>query len=261
MKLTRTHAFGLLVLVAVFLAGALISRLARPGHFTDFDCSTAPSLSFTSATTHFIETVQARTDRVVGGHPIEGYVPSMLMQAYPGMRPKDFVCVQAAGGWYLPKRDGTLEFISTRQGYARTSADGAITPYGMAVLLQNLQRAQALPIATVQDIGALLQVLAPAAVPSGEPERATLEGEYVCLPHRDTTGPHTMECAFGLKTADGSYYALDLNLSSALLPPLQTGDRIRASGIVTPIERLSSDHWRKYAVKGIFSVTGSLETR
>ena len=40
--------------------------------------------------------------------------------------------------------------------------------------------------------------------------RAMLEGEFVCLPHTDTTGPQTEECAFGLKTADGKYYALDL---------------------------------------------------
>ncbi|MEP6710741.1 MAG: hypothetical protein ABJA64_03395 [Candidatus Saccharibacteria bacterium] len=36
----------------------------------------------------------------------------------------------------------------------------------------------------------------------------TIKGESVCLPHRDTTGPQTMECAQGVKTSSGVYYAV-----------------------------------------------------
>lgn len=36
----------------------------------------------------------------------------------------------------------------------------------------------------------------------------SLRGTSVCLPHLDTSGPQTMECAIGLKTEDGTYYAL-----------------------------------------------------
>ncbi len=32
------------------------------------------------------------------------------------------------------------------------------------------------------------------------------------------------------------------------------GDKIAASGELTPIEYVSSDHWQKYNIKGIFSV-------
>lgn len=99
------------------------------------------------------------------------------------------------------------------------------------------------------------------AVGDDPPQQVTLEGEYTCLPHIDSSGPQTLECALGLKTDDGSYYALDTNLLSSLPPTLKTGDRLRANGILTPIERLSTDHWRKYNVKGIFSVTDSLEKR
>jgi hypothetical protein len=91
-----------------------------------------------------------------------------------------------------------------------------------------------------------------------EPYRATLSGEYLCLPHVDTSGPQTLECAFGLKTDDGIYYALDFNLMSQTIPDLMMGQRISASGVVTPVERLSSDHWRQYPIVGIFSVTDSL---
>lgn len=90
--------------------------------------------------------------------------------------------------------------------------------------------------------------------------RATLEGEVVCLPHKDTTGPTTLECAFGLKTDVGEHYALDFALMSQQALPPETGARISANGLITPIEMLSSDHWQTYDIEGIFSVTDSLKT-
>lgn len=94
---------------------------------------------------------------------------------------------------------------------------------------------------------------------SYEPYRGTLTGEYVCLPHRDADGPQTAECAMGLKTDVGEYYAIDFGLMPRGMPALVTGDRISASGIITPVERLSSDYWRKYPIEAIFSVTDSLQ--
>jgi len=91
------------------------------------------------------------------------------------------------------------------------------------------------------------------------PQRMSLAGTYLCLPHKDQTGPQTDECAAGLKTDDGTYYALDLGLSSQTIPLLAPGDRVKANGVFTPIERLSTDHWRNYPIIGIFSVTDSLE--
>ena len=89
--------------------------------------------------------------------------------------------------------------------------------------------------------------------------RATLTGTYVCLPHKDTSGPQTLECAFGIKTDEGDYYALDLSMVSQEVPNLTTGTRLRATGTVTPIEMLSTDQWQKYPIKGIFSVVDSLQ--
>jgi len=88
--------------------------------------------------------------------------------------------------------------------------------------------------------------------------RATLSGEYLCLPHTVTSGPQTLECALGLKTDDGKYYALDFNLSSQMPPPFATGDRLEASGVVTPVAMLNTDNWQKYPIVGIFSVTDSV---
>jgi hypothetical protein len=91
-----------------------------------------------------------------------------------------------------------------------------------------------------------------------EPYRATLTGEQVCLPHKDTSGPQTLECAIGLKTDVGEYYAIDMSLMSQEHQPITNGERFTANGMVTPIERLSTDHWQKYDVEGIFSITDSV---
>lgn len=87
-----------------------------------------------------------------------------------------------------------------------------------------------------------------------EPYLATLTGEHVCLPHRDQSGPQTLECALGIKTSTGEYYALDLNKLSPNTLDFATGDNLKVTGTVTPIERLSSDHWQKYQVTGILTV-------
>jgi len=92
-----------------------------------------------------------------------------------------------------------------------------------------------------------------------EPYRGTLSGEVVCLPHKDTSGPITLECAIGMRTDVGEHYVLDMTLLSQENPPLDTGDRFTANGLITPIERLSTDQWNKYDVVGVFSVTDSLQ--
>lgn len=89
--------------------------------------------------------------------------------------------------------------------------------------------------------------------------RGTLTGEYVCLPHTDTDGPQTMECALGIKTDVGEYYAVDFAAMSQIPPALITGDRFSANGLITPIELLSTDYWQIYDIEGIFSVTDSVQ--
>ena len=89
--------------------------------------------------------------------------------------------------------------------------------------------------------------------------RGTLTGEVVCLPHRDTSGPTTLECALGIRTDAGEHYALDFSLMSQENPGVDSGDRFTANGMITPIELLSTDHWRKYDIEGILSVTDSVE--
>ncbi len=84
----------------------------------------------------------------------------------------------------------------------------------------------------------------------------TLTGEYVCLPHKNTNGPQTMECAFGMKARDGSYYGLDTSLlSNNPSVEISTGSDINVTGQFVDIETLNSDVWQRYGIKGIIRVT------
>lgn len=89
---------------------------------------------------------------------------------------------------------------------------------------------------------------------SYEPYTATIKGTYICLPHVQSDGPQTMECALGLKALDGKYYSLDFNSSSSSPMSLATNIDITVTGTVTPVERLSTNYWKKYPIVGIISV-------
>lgn len=87
------------------------------------------------------------------------------------------------------------------------------------------------------------------------PGRMVVEGEYVCLPHRNSSGPQTMECAFGLKSDDGLFYGLDFGLlSSTGWMDLATGSRVRVEGPYA-VDNGSSN----YKIEGIISVTSFQE--
>lgn len=99
------------------------------------------------------------------------------------------------------------------------------------------------------------KVRAPEVPIPSEPMRATMVGAQVCLPHKDTDGSPTKECAQGFRAENGEYYVLDFQLMSQLLPDRGRDESFTASGIVTPIEHLSTDKWHNYDVVGVFSVT------
>lgn len=92
------------------------------------------------------------------------------------------------------------------------------------------------------------------------PYNVTLSGTYVCLPHLDTKGPQTMECAFGLQADDGNYYAVNFGQGAEALNQFRAGERITAEGFVVIKEALSTDQWQKYNMKGIFTITKLLSS-
>ena len=72
----------------------------------------------------------------------------------------------------------------------------------------------------------------PSAIPQSR-EFATT-GEAVCLPHRDSSGPATMECAIGLRDDQGQFYALrDSDPAFRTIAGIRTGIRIEVRGLFT----------------------------
>jgi hypothetical protein len=100
----------------------------------------------------------------------------------------------------------------------------------------------------------------PVVMPDALPKNVTLSGTYVCLPHATQGDFETQECAFGLKTDDGEYYAVNFGQSANSMELFQSGAHIVAEGFVVAKEALSSDHWKNYTMKGIFTTTTILET-
>lgn len=87
------------------------------------------------------------------------------------------------------------------------------------------------------------------------PQRITVEGIWECLPHKDTTGPQTDECALGVaRDQSDAHFAVDTMLMSATLTA-KIGDHVRVEGIMTSSSHLSSDWWQKYPIDGIISAT------
>lgn len=86
------------------------------------------------------------------------------------------------------------------------------------------------------------------------PKRITVEGYWECLPHKDTTGPQTDECALGIAVdkSDG-HYAIDTRLMSTYPVDFSTGTKVRVSGVMTPVEQLSAV--QKYDIDGVISAT------
>jgi hypothetical protein len=86
------------------------------------------------------------------------------------------------------------------------------------------------------------------------PKRQTIVGYWECLPHKDTTGPQTDECAFGIAAeASDGHYAIDTRLMATYPVDFPTGTKVRVTGVVTPVEQLNSI--QKYDIDGIISAT------
>ncbi len=247
LRIKNALFFTFITIVAV-IAGLCFMRNDRmyPRHRRNAVSLTRPAAYFTHA-------LQSKVVQELG-RPIEGFEQGMFMQVYPGLMPTDFAWVETVGSARGPSP-------------VVTSADNAITAYGMGTLLENIARRVGMPIRSEYDVDRIVSILetepeTPVAIPpaiGSTRTRTNLTGTAVCLPHVNQVGPQTMECAIGMKTDDGSYYAVDASLSSQLVPELVPGMRFSASGLFTPVEMLSSDHWRAYPIKGIFSITDSFK--
>lgn len=89
-------------------------------------------------------------------------------------------------------------------------------------------------------------------------EIVTRRGEYVCLPAREGSATTTTECAFGLKSEDGTHYALNtMVLETDELAATPAGTMITVTGRLTPIADVpEDDQAHRYDVVGVILVTG-----
>src|SRR3989344_6190417 len=70
--------------------------------------------------------------------------------------------------------------------------------------------------------------------PAGE---IVLKGGVLCLPHKDSEGPQTLECAFGVKDDEGRYFGLrDPKADYSTISALRMGVRYEISGMFEPRE-------------------------
>jgi len=96
----------------------------------------------------------------------------------------------------------------------------------------------------------------PTNIYSELPQRISVIGYWECLPHKDTTGPQTMECAIGiaLDQSDG-HMAVNTSLISTYPVDFSSGTKVKIDGLFTPLDHLSSNSMQKYDIDGIISAT------
>ncbi len=86
------------------------------------------------------------------------------------------------------------------------------------------------------------------------PHRQSIVGYWECLPYKNSSGPNTLECAFGIAVdqSDG-HFAVNTSLMATYPVDFPTGTKVRVTGVVTPANQLSSE--QKYDIDGIISAT------
>ncbi len=255
--LTDGKKFLLLVIVAFLIAGVCVGAvmMSRPDRTDDIGPVPIPGARPVEVNDEVVDQVNA--DVVVAvGQPIEGTEPSMMMRAYPGLLLTDFESVQAQGGIYHVLT-GVLR-LAPRAGVAVSSADDALTDLGIMQTLVNAAVRLNMPSRSSEEFLTLLNTLRVSSGPTAPlvQNTITVTGQQVCLPHRDTSGPQTMECAFGIKVGNKPlYYALDYSeLPDESWQSLDMETTLTMSGAFVPVAALSSNMWQIYPIEGIIRV-------
>ena len=95
--------------------------------------------------------------------------------------------------------------------------------------------------------------LAPAPIEETvTPRQITVTGKVICLPHKDTSGPQTMECAFGIKDIAGTNYALR-DPEMKYVTNLQMDTDTTISGMLDTSS--ATDPQQKYDVAGTIEIS------
>jgi hypothetical protein len=89
---------------------------------------------------------------------------------------------------------------------------------------------------------------------------STVTGNFSCLPLKDGSNPAD-DCTLGVKSRDGSYYALDVSRIQDANTDLKANDTIAVTGFLLPSSTISDPAWQKFDVAGVIKVNTLLRTR
>jgi hypothetical protein len=89
---------------------------------------------------------------------------------------------------------------------------------------------------------------------------STVIGNFSCLPLKDGTTP-VEDCTLGVRSHDGSFYALDISHIQDANTDLKAEDKIAVTGFLLPETTVAGTEWSAYNVKGIIKVNTLLRTR
>ncbi len=89
------------------------------------------------------------------------------------------------------------------------------------------------------------------SVPAAGP--ITARGTIVCLPHKNTDGPQTLECAYGLKDESGRYFGMsDTDPEYKNISNLTMNTSVTVNGTFKPEE---SDRYQSIGIIAVTSIT------
>lgn len=88
----------------------------------------------------------------------------------------------------------------------------------------------------------------------------TITGNFSCLPLKE--GITTEEdCTLGVRSRDGSHYALDISRIQDANTDLKAEDTIAVTGTLRPAEDMTMPEWNQFDISGIIRVNTLLRTR
>mgnify|MGYP003395064051 CR=1 FL=1 len=89
---------------------------------------------------------------------------------------------------------------------------------------------------------------------------STITGNFSCLPLK-TGQVDPTDCTLGVRSRDGSFYALDISRIQDANTDLKAEDTIAVTGFLLPETAVPGSNWEQYNVAGIIKVNTLLRTR
>jgi hypothetical protein len=80
-----------------------------------------------------------------------------------------------------------------------------------------------------------------------------IRGTYVCLPLQGG-GSASPDCAFGIRTDDNVYYAVNFGAGAGSMADFREGESVGARGTLILPEKLTPNHWAKFEMSGLFTI-------